>query len=316
MTSNNDKTIANYALDITLSQSSILYIILDNRIGDTSGEQGTAPNLTAAGMTWINNLGFTDTQQDIGIDESGDGTIDSWSSVFSLDVPGGTITLGAQNDSANRNMYTVAAVAGGSGNTNNPPEVDAGNYDSLSWPNDTLQLSPIVSDDDPCGLEILTVKWSLISGPNSVDFDPSDDIQNPSVIFHGPGSYILQLEAWDELSQRSYSRVTIEVIEPLLGDLNIDNKVNWKDILLFAEQWLDPVGSQADIDGKDGVNVRDFAFIANNWLVGEGAMLVINEFMAQNYTSVTDPQGDNDDWIEIYNAGDTEIDVAGMYLTD
>lgn len=33
------------------------------------------------------------------------------------------------------------------------------------------------------------------------------------------------------------------------------------------------------------------------------AILVINEFMASNGGTLTDPQGDYDDWIEIYNSG-------------
>jgi len=46
--------------------------------------------------------------------------------------------------------------------------------------------------------------------------------------------------------------------------------------------------------------------------------LVINELMASNSSDggFTDPQGDYDDWIEIYNFGDTAIDMGGMYLTD
>jgi hypothetical protein len=46
------------------------------------------------------------------------------------------------------------------------------------------------------------------------------------------------------------------------------------------------------------------------------AAVVINEIMASNATSFADPQGDFDDWIELYNAGDTPVDVGGMYLTD
>jgi hypothetical protein len=44
--------------------------------------------------------------------------------------------------------------------------------------------------------------------------------------------------------------------------------------------------------------------------------LVINEVMASNDTAIADPQGEYDDWIEFYNAGDTPFDMAGMYLTD
>jgi hypothetical protein len=44
--------------------------------------------------------------------------------------------------------------------------------------------------------------------------------------------------------------------------------------------------------------------------------LVINELMAANGGIFRDPQGQSDDWIEIYNAGSQVIDMAGMYLTD
>jgi len=44
--------------------------------------------------------------------------------------------------------------------------------------------------------------------------------------------------------------------------------------------------------------------------------LVINEFMASNSSSAQDPQGQYDDWIEIYNFGTDAIDLDGMHLTD
>lgn len=45
-------------------------------------------------------------------------------------------------------------------------------------------------------------------------------------------------------------------------------------------------------------------------------LLYLNEFMADNDSTITDPQGDFDDWIEIYNASTEPIDIGGMYLTD
>jgi hypothetical protein len=44
--------------------------------------------------------------------------------------------------------------------------------------------------------------------------------------------------------------------------------------------------------------------------------LVINELMASNNTTIQDPQGQYDDWIEIHNYGLDAIDIGGMYLTD
>jgi hypothetical protein len=44
--------------------------------------------------------------------------------------------------------------------------------------------------------------------------------------------------------------------------------------------------------------------------------LAINEAMASNAATKTDPQGQYDDWVEIYNFGSTPVDIGGMYLTD
>ncbi|HQI29096.1 MAG TPA: lamin tail domain-containing protein, partial [Sedimentisphaerales bacterium] len=44
--------------------------------------------------------------------------------------------------------------------------------------------------------------------------------------------------------------------------------------------------------------------------------LAINEVMASNARTKADPQGQYDDWIEIYNFGSTPIDIGGLYLTD
>ncbi len=44
--------------------------------------------------------------------------------------------------------------------------------------------------------------------------------------------------------------------------------------------------------------------------------LYINEFMASNDNAFPGPQGDYPDWIEIYNAGDEAVNLAGYYLSD
>ncbi len=46
------------------------------------------------------------------------------------------------------------------------------------------------------------------------------------------------------------------------------------------------------------------------------APVVINEVLASNSHTGTDPQGQYDDWIELYNRGDAPVNLAGMYLTD
>ena len=98
------------------------------------------------------------------------------------------------------------------------------------------------------------------------------------------------------------------------GDLNDDCQVNLQDVHILAEQWLVPPESSADLNGDDEVGVADLALLAKNWNRA-GIPLVINELLASN-SAIPDPQGEYDDWIEIYNAGSEAIDVGGMYLTD
>ncbi len=46
------------------------------------------------------------------------------------------------------------------------------------------------------------------------------------------------------------------------------------------------------------------------------AQLYINEFMASNDTAFPGLLGDYADWIEIYNAGDDAVNLAGYYMSD
>lgn len=44
--------------------------------------------------------------------------------------------------------------------------------------------------------------------------------------------------------------------------------------------------------------------------------VVINEIMASNTSTAMDEQGDFDDWIELYNTSNQEVDLSGYYLSD
>lgn len=44
--------------------------------------------------------------------------------------------------------------------------------------------------------------------------------------------------------------------------------------------------------------------------------IVINELMPKNTQYGADQDGEYDDWIELYNLADEDIDISGYYLTD
>ena len=50
--------------------------------------------------------------------------------------------------------------------------------------------------------------------------------------------------------------------------------------------------------------------------IADSSPVVINELMASNTKSFADPQGENDDWIELHNVSDDTINLSGMYLSD
>jgi spore coat protein CotH len=44
--------------------------------------------------------------------------------------------------------------------------------------------------------------------------------------------------------------------------------------------------------------------------------IIINELMTQNNATITDPQGEFDDWIELKNISNETVDISGMFLSD
>ncbi len=59
-----------------------------------------------------------------------------------------------------------------------------------------------------------------------------------------------------------------------------------------------------------------FSLVVVAFAFGQTPALKINEFLASNDSANTDPFGEHDDWIEIYNAGTESVDIGGMYITD
>jgi len=51
-------------------------------------------------------------------------------------------------------------------------------------------------------------------------------------------------------------------------------------------------------------------------VINSASDVVINEFMADNSTTITDPDGEYDDWIELYNNTDFSFGLEGYYMTD
>ncbi|MBN2019971.1 MAG: lamin tail domain-containing protein [Sedimentisphaerales bacterium] len=105
-------------------------------------------------------------------------------------------------------------------------------------------------------------------------------------------------------------------------DLSNDCAVDITDLAIFINQWLNFEQCEGELpcanyDGLNGIDFIDFSFLAGEWQF-HTIPLAINEFMASNNSDsgIADPAGDYDDWIEIYNSGNTPFDMAGIYITD
>lgn len=119
MIANNNRNNADFELEITLANPSIVYLLIDNRLGD--GSNANPPTFTDL-MQWVpnelwipisvngNNAGNPAFPDTVGIDESADGSINQWSSVYAKLFPAGTLTLQEYGQDG-QNMYGVVVAS-------------------------------------------------------------------------------------------------------------------------------------------------------------------------------------------------------------
>jgi len=192
----------------------------------------------------------------------------------SLDFSGGTMILDRDKEATVQEYITNGWITGHDGaatvevnydvgldkttiatypDFNAPPVVDAGNYQSLLWP-DTAQLDATVTDDgNPASPGEVTLTWSKNSGSGNVSFNPSPNVADPTATFTVAGMYELQLSATDG-EKDACDVVTIEV-----------ENLTCQDVI--------DAGARAvgDISGPDGIpdcyiDLYDFAEMAGDWL--------------------------------------------------
>ncbi|MDE0685959.1 MAG: lamin tail domain-containing protein [Candidatus Poribacteria bacterium] len=76
----------------------------------------------------------------------------------------------------------------------------------------------------------------------------------------------------------------------------------------------EPVDMAGPADTAEPIDMGDIADMADPSMAGTS--VVINELMADNDNIIADPQGDYDDWLELYNLTDGAVLLTGMYLSD
>jgi hypothetical protein len=120
MSGNDNRDNVPYTLDVTITRPATVYLLVDNRLGDSDGASPPAFGPTkmqwvldegwAAVLTGQNRVADATRPDEVGIDEGADGTLNQWYSVYRKDFPAGTFQL-KQADNAGQNMYGAVVTA-------------------------------------------------------------------------------------------------------------------------------------------------------------------------------------------------------------
>jgi len=123
----------------------------------------------------------------------------------------------------------------------------------------------------PYGLQY---QWSQQSGPASVQMNAASvGAEDLRVVFPQAGTYEMLLQVSDgpigdgpEDGKTAEFLITVEAREPLAGDADRNGIVDYLDLWILADQWLDepacPESSRcADFDSSGRVTAKDFAFL-------------------------------------------------------
>ncbi len=186
--------------------------------------------------------------------------------------------------------------------------------------------------------------WKFTDGIRYTFPEPPDDVTLPA------GGYVIIAKDPDAFELRYNVPSYVEVLGPYGGKLSnsgeklevskpsdeVDatgepfyirvDRVSYSDGIHHEDfDTADPWPAQADAGGKSltRTSMTHYGNDPNVWTasdptpgrLAQGA-LVINEFMASNTSTIQDPQGDYDDWIEIHNTTGSPIDIGGYYLSD
>ncbi len=113
----------------------------------------------------------------------------------------------------------------------------------------------------------------------------------------------------------------IEDIEIYNSPLNNSNNPEENDIWIAVIPPLGPNSSgrfsiTAKSDFGDPVSYRNTTVIEINSGGLVTNQVLLNELMARNHSVLQDEQGEYDDWVELYNPGDTSFSLLNTFITD
>lgn len=112
-----------------------------------------------------------------------------------------------------------------------------------------------------------------------------------------------------------------QIISPVMSEVDTEEPVDMAEPSDMEDpvDMTDPVDMAETGDTTTPVDMTepgDMADMVDMVDPSMGTSVVINELMADNDNVIADPQGDYDDWLELYNLTDSTVLLTGMYLSD
>jgi spore coat protein CotH len=157
------------------------------------------------------------------------------------------------------------------------------------------------------------IAYKIDFAPNNPG--PSDSIYVYASVFDNNGLSEVSIHYQDDGS--SSTLIYPMNFSPILNTNNVDEADRWIGVIpplgagktgKFFVFVKDTQNEFQFYPRKKAIEIKSQQIITNN--------IVINEFMADNGSTITDPNGEYDDWIELYNPTSNMIPLTGKYLTD
>ncbi len=198
-----------------------------------------------------------------------------------------------------------------------------------------LALMMAISDDSfSCHnyflyCDLTTGKWSWLADDLDSTFGHLGVFEQNVVVFssllHGEDNRLIEKLHDIPHFRRRYIERTLELLsedlspaafEPAIDStfalMHEDGRLDWRKWGWEDPAWVD--GAAAEVKGYIPGRQSYVALVADGVMPAQN--LFINEFMADNDSTVQDEAGDFDDWIEIKNAGQNPLNLGGYFLTD
>ncbi|MFH0938326.1 MAG: protein-arginine deiminase family protein [Planctomycetota bacterium] len=133
-----------------------------------------------------------------------------------------------------------------------PPCINQQAYGFVGYDKKTIFLDVDASDDDD---QILTYKWELIAGPNTISYAHNNDIYSSTQAYLSePGIYVFKVTVTNNFGLASVSitdpiqtaRILCITISPQFARVSVDNTQQF--IAIITDQWNVPYNNPPQVD--------------------------------------------------------------------